>query len=302
MNEATIAVVIVNYNSGALLSQCVSAVLGSTIPVEIWVVDNHSQDGSLAALPPPSPRLHIVQNMTNRGFAAANNQALQQINTASIHSIVLLNPDCIIHADTLERLEKQILQLSLTQPVGMAGCLILNPDGTEQRGCRRRIPTPWRVLMQALPLQYWFPQQPVWQGFLMNRQPLPTGPVPVEAISGAFMWVKREALQAVGGLDEGYFLHAEDLDWCLRFQQAGWPIIFIPDITVTHIKGACSRQRPLWTSWQLHQGMMRFYRKFFWPTLRWPWRVLLLIGIYIRFGVAVIHYYLMKKIVKNSKK
>jgi hypothetical protein len=93
--------------------------------------------------------------------------------------------------------------------------------------------------------------------------PLPDRPVEVEAISGAFMLVRRSALEKVGPLDEGYFLHCEDLDWCMRFKQAGYQILFVPDVVVSHVKGGCSVNRPVFVEWHKHKGMIRFYRKFF---------------------------------------
>ena len=84
----------------------------------------------------------------------------------------------------------------------------------------------------------------------------------VEAISGACMLVRRAALDDVGGLDEGYFLHCEDLDWCHRFRQAGWRVLFVPGVRVVHDKGVSSRARPVFVQWHLHRGMVRYYRKF----------------------------------------
>jgi GT2 family glycosyltransferase len=145
--------------------------------------------------------------------------------------------------------------------VGMAGCIVRNPDGSEQVASRRSIPDPWIALKRILRLDRLVTGK---GGRRLNhhQDPLPTTPVDVEAISGSFMLVKRRALDEVGPLDEGYFLHCEDLDWFVRFRQAGWTIALVPDVSVVHHKGACSQQNPIMVERHKHRGMERFYRKF----------------------------------------
>jgi GT2 family glycosyltransferase len=133
-----------------------------------------------------------------------------------------------------------------------------------------------------------FPE--VFSDFLLHKEPLPNEPVAVEAISGACMLVKREAMDDVGLWDEGYFLHCEDLDWCMRFKQRGWKVMFVPDAKITHTLGACSHSRPFFVEWHKHRGMLRFYRKFFrhqYPGLLW---VFVITGVWLRF-VLIASYY-----------
>ena len=99
--------------------------------------------------------------------------------------------------------------------------------------------------------------------FNQNRDPIPDGVAQVEAISGGAMMVKRKAIDAIGAWDEGYFLHVEDLDYCMRFAIGGWRIMFVPDARAIHVKGASSRARPIFVEWHKHKGMIRFYNKFF---------------------------------------
>lgn len=114
----------------------------------------------------------------------------------------------------------------------------------------------------------------------------------MEAISGAFMLVKRSSLETVGPLDTGYFLHCEDLDWCMRFKQAGYLILFVPDVVITHVKGGCSVNRPVFVEWHKHKGMVRFYRKFF--QKRYPSVLLFLVyvAVWIRFLLKSSYHYL----------
>ncbi|MBI3775864.1 MAG: glycosyltransferase family 2 protein [Gammaproteobacteria bacterium] len=249
---------------------------------EVWVVDNASTDGSLELCTQHfsgDAKFKLVRNAINLGFARANNLALIQ---ARGDYLVLLNPDCIMPSDTLMRLVELIQQ---RPEVGMAGCLIRNTDGSEQAGCRRAVPTPWRTLVRVLHLHRLFPRHHRFSSFLLDQEPLPKEPVVVEAISGAFMLVRRTALQQVGLLDDGYFLHCEDLDWCMRFAQAGWKILFVPQVEVVHHKGTCSAGRPLVVSWHKHKGMARFYRKFFRNQYPLPLMALVMVSIWLRFGV-----------------
>jgi len=279
-------VVIVNYNAGKLLSNCVLSVFlaGATSAI---VVDNGSEDGSIEQLERDvkNEQLSIIRNGKNLGFAAGCNIGAR---ASSSGTILFLNPDSVLATDALAHM-LSVLQSSTE--VGMVGGLLCNPDGTEQPGGRRVFPTPKRAFMRAFGLSRFtrfFPQ--VFSDFLMHKEPLPTKPVEVEAISGACMLVKREAMDDVGLWDDDYFLHCEDLDWCMRFKLKAWKVMFVPDAKITHVWGACSRSRPIFVAMHKHKGMMRFYRKFFqhqYPgILMW----LVALGIWLRFSLLAAYY------------
>jgi len=272
------SVIIVNFNCGTLLTDCVRSVLESTAPVEVFVSDNGSVDDSIQHLRQEiyDDRLHIVMNEKNLGFAKASNILLSEANG---DFFLFLNPDCQIHPNTIERMWDAVVS---RPDVGIAGCLVRNTDGSEQAGCRRRVPTPARTLIRVLHLDRPFPFLRE-KGMLLHKEPLPDMPQPVEAISGAFMLVRREALEEVGLLDEGYFLHCEDLDWCMRFRQKGWQILFVPDVEISHAKGVCSVNRPVRVEWHKHKGMIRFYRKFFRHQYPLPLMVLVIAAVWMRF-------------------
>ncbi len=251
-----IGVVIVNFNGGKLILSCINAVLDSSIPVEIAVTDNGSTDGSLEAIQAEfsnHEHVSIIAHSTNSGFATGSNRALSALDS-SLQTILFLNPDCLIGRDTLQQMQLVMQQLP---QMGMGGCLILNEDGSEQRGCRRNEPTPLRALSTMVLSGKHFKS--------VNRvgELLPDKPVEVDAVSGAFMLVRRSALKEVGLMDEAYFLHCEDLDWCKRFRQQGWKVIFVPQVSVTHLKGSSSHSRPIRVEWHKHRGMIRYYRKFY---------------------------------------
>lgn len=272
-----IPVVIVNFNAGERLLDCVQSVLRSATPIQVFVSDNGSSDDSLILLRQHcggDARLHIVENGANLGFAKANNRVLSLLPDSDF--ILFLNPDCILQPDTLQRMLPVFDQYPAA---GMACCLILNPDGSEQRGCRRRLPTPWQALVQVLQLQRFFPRSPRIASFNLTDTPLPAHPESVEAVSGAFMLVRRQALEQVGPLDEGYFLHCEDIDWCARFALCGYQVMFVPDVRIVHHQGSCSRTRPLRVEWHKHRGMLRFYRKFY--ARRYPLPLMLAVYLFV---------------------
>lgn len=278
-----ISVITVNFNAGPTLIECVRSVLGSTVPVEILIVDNGSTDGSLESLKETlrgDDRVRIIENGANLGFARASNRALA---VAAGEFVLFLNPDCVVGPDTLERMGEV---MERHPEAGMAGCLILNPDGTEQAGCRRSVPTPRKAFMRAFGFSRLSSKGDSLLGdYVLQNQPLPDTPVEVEAISGAFMYVRRQALQEVGPLDEAYFMHCEDLDWCMRFAQARRKILFVPDVSVVHDKGRCSRGRPIRVLWHMHRGMIRFYRKFFRYQYPAPLLWLVIAGVGMRFSL-----------------
>lgn len=278
-----VSVIIVSYNSGPLLLRCARSALAASVPVEVLVSDNGSADGSIGLLESElgtDARLRVIRNHRNLGFAAGSNRAIRQ---ARGDYILLLNPDAFLEGDALAL---ALVALRADASAGMAGGLILNTDGSEQAGCRRRVPLPGRALARAFRLGRWMPGADRDGPLDMKDEPLPSGPEEVEAISGAFMLIGRDALNAVGLLDEGYFLHCEDLDWCMRFRRAGYRILFVPSARVSHVKGASSAGRPIRVEWHKHRGMLRYYNKFFLRQYSWPAALVVAGGVWLHFMLA----------------
>ena len=279
----TISTIIVNYNAGSLLRKCVDALLACPLDIEIIVVDNASSDASLDGLQDLS-QVCVIRNPANVGFAAACNIGVQ---ASSAPFLLFLNPDCFFQPDAIAPL---LASLQSGDRVGMVGGLLVNEDGTEQGGGRRAVPTPWRSLVRAFGLQRFANRWPkLFYDFHLHKQPLPDSPIEVEAISGACMLVKRDVMEDVGLWDEGYFLQCEDLDWCMRFRQKGWKILFVPDARISHALGACSQSRRVFVEWHKHKGMLRFYRKFFRHQYPGVMMVLVAAGVWLRFGLAVVY-------------
>ena len=281
-----VSVVIVSYNSGRYLVECIRTSLPQAS--EIVVVDNASSDSSLDLCMqhfPDEPKLKIIRNHNNRGFAVACNMGAMR---ATGDFLFFLNPDCNLDSSAVSELMQV---LAVNNSVGMVGGLLTNPDGSEQGGGRRAVPTPWRSFVRAFGLNHFANRWPkLFFDFHLHRQPLPDQPIEVEAISGACMMVKRTAIEDVGLWDEGYFLHCEDLDWCMRFRQKKWQIMFVPAARVTHALGVSSRSRPLFVAWHKHKGMIRFYRKFFRHQYPSVLMGLVITGVWLRFGLVASYH------------
>ena len=281
-----VSLIIVNYNACECIVGCVSSALSQVD--EVIVVDNASSDDSLAQLAaafPSDRRLKIVRNQENLGFSTACNIGAEH---STGRYLFFLNPDCVLAPDSVKNL---VRVLDDYPDVGMVGGRLVNPDGTEQAGGRRAIPTPWRSFVRAFGLSRFARRWPrLFLDFHLHKQPLPTYSIVVEAISGACMLVRRTAMRDVGAWDEDYFLHCEDLDFCMALRRKGWKIMFVPDARVVHDRGVCSRSRPIFVEWHKHRGMMRFYRKFFRHQYPGPLMWLVALGIWLRFGIVASYH------------
>lgn len=301
-SRPNVSVIIVNYNAGNMLSKVVNLLLCSPSVNKVIIVDNRSKDHSMdemKRLADSQSRLINIYNTKNLGFAAACNIGIAA--DGENDYLLFLNPDCLVGKEALGTL---LAYMKLSPHVGMAGPLVLNPDGTEQAGGRRAIPTPWRCLVQFFGLYRLRDRYPrLFSDFLLHQQPLPDSPIEVEAISGSCMLVRRDALLDVGQLDDGYFLHCEDLDFCMRIRQRGWKIMFVPEARVVHHQGACSKRRPIFVEYHKHKGMMRFYRKFFYH--QYPGLLFWIVGafVYLRFSSLSILYCInhIGRLLKNGR-
>lgn len=279
---APVSVVIVNHDAGKLLADCLEAALAQAR--QVILVDNASLAvpfETVAARFATCPRLTILRSRVNTGFAAGCNRGAAR---ADQPTILFLNPDCILGPGSLARLHDALVS---GERIGMVGGLLTDAGGREQGGARRSIPTPWRSFVRGFGLGRLGWLAPRWfSDFYLHREPLPARPTEVEAVSGALTMVRREAFDQAGPWDEGFFLHCEDLDLCLRFRQAGWRVLFVPDAPAVHHRGRCGRARPLAVEWHKHRGMIRFYRKHFRQTYPVGLFALVVAGVWVRFALV----------------
>jgi GT2 family glycosyltransferase len=247
MTQQQIAAVVVTYESGSTIDECLRRLRAADGIAEIRVVDNRSGDDTLEIVQRHAlqdPRLHFIANPDNPGFATACNQG-----AADSHApwLVFINPDLMVEPDTLVRLRERAEGLG----EALLGVEQVDQHGRPDGAVRRRDPdfaamlrSPRRGAQLSVPVD---PAQTLQ---------------PVEAISGALMLIPRALFERIGGWDAGYRLHAEDLDLCRRARQAGATVAVANDLTVLHLRGVSSRARPFFVEWHKHRGLWRYFRKF----------------------------------------
>jgi N-acetylglucosaminyl-diphospho-decaprenol L-rhamnosyltransferase len=277
------SVIIVAADSGPGLAEGVRRVLASSVPVEVLVSDNASTDGSVQQLAQDcagDARVRIVHNGKNLGFGPGVNRVA---GLAQGDALLVLNPDCLLQADTVARLRAQ-----LRPGTGLAGARIQDAGGRDEPASIRRDPTLRRSLCSLSGLQRFAARWPSLQGVDIALDETARGQdQPAEAVSGAAMLLPRAAFAAVHGFDEGYFLHCEDLDICRRLRDAGWQVWYAGSVGIVHGKGGSSRHRPVFVAWHKHRGMWRWFRKFD-PAARNPLLSgLVWAGLWTRFGLLL---------------
>lgn len=278
------SVIVVTADSGDGVGECIAKVLDSTAPVEIIVVDNASHDGSIervAARFAQDPRVRILRNETNLGFGTACNRGAA---VANGDVVMLLNPDCEIEHDTVARLRAT---LESDPRIGLIGALQVNAQGKVDPASRRRDPLMVRALMSVSGLARFASRWPGLAGVDMPSIQNAPAIEPVDAVSGALMLLPHAVFERIGGFDEGYFLHCEDLDLCRRVRDAGLRVVCANEVRVVHGKGGSSRHRPVFVAWHKRRGMWRWFNKFD-PAARNPvLRVLVACGIWTAFAASV---------------
>ena len=249
-----LSIVIVNWNTRVLLDECLASLYrhSPACTWDVWVVDNASSDGSPAMVREKYPEVHLVENAGNVGFARANNQAARQ---CAGRFVLLLNSDAAATAGALNAL----VSLAQSRPqAGIIGARLVNPDGSFQAS-HTPFPTLWReflILSGVGRLRYgrWFPSA----GPLAD-----SGPREVDYVEGACLLARRQAIDAVGGMDEGYFMYSEEVDWCMAMRKAGWQVWYQPDAEIIHHGGASSRNRRPEREADLYRSRVRFFRKWY---------------------------------------
>lgn len=248
------AVIIVSYHTGPCLMDCIRAALGESAAREVVVVDNGNPPEVLAALQKMAasePRLTLLTGHGNVGFGKACN--LGAAATTSPY-LLLLNPDSVLRPGSLDG----AMTLLGTRPdIALYTIRIENPDGSEQRGCRRNLMTPWTCLVEATGLH-----RLGFRRINLNQTPPPTALTEVECISGSFMLFPHPFFEKIGGMDEDYFLHMEDVDVCLRVHNAGGGIWFDPAFSATHVQGT-SETTKLYIERQKTKGGTLYFNKHF---------------------------------------
>jgi len=254
----SLSIVIVNYNTERLLKSCLESVYAGAngTPLDVWVVDNNSRDDSVPMLQSLFPVVKVIANPANVGFSRATNAVISQIHS---DYILLLNPDTLILEDAIERM---VTFMNERPEVGIAGCRVLNRDGTLQLACRRSIPTPRVAFYRLTGLSRLFPRNR-WIAKYNLTYENPDQAHEVDAVSGAFLMVRRKVVEEIGLLDERFFMYGEELDWCLRAKRAGWTVMYYPGARIVHYKGESTKYNSRKAALEFYRAMYLFHRKHF---------------------------------------
>jgi GT2 family glycosyltransferase len=281
-----ISFIIVSWNAKRYLLKCLES-LGRTegnYTSEIIVVDNASTDGSPQALRESAPRVRLVENAKNAGFARANNIGIK---LARGRYLCLINSD----VEVREGCVTEVLRQMETQPgIGLIGPLLLEGDGQTQISCWG-FPSLWNMLCCALALDRIFPSCSLFNGYQMRHFHKDTAR-DVDILGGAFWLARREAVQEVGLLDEGFFMYGEDMDWCQRFWQKGWRIHFCPQAAAVHYGGASSANAPIRFSIEMQRANLQYWKKHHsgaaWLAIHFVYGLHLLVRIVGHFGASLV--------------
>ena len=253
--SAGLDVVIVSYRCRELLRDCLASLLREGRPsreMTVTVVDNASNDGTVQTVRRDFPEAQLVASTDNAGFSKASNIGIRR---GRAPYVLALNPDTRVPAGSLDRL---LDLMDEHTEIGICGCRLELEDGSLDHAAKRSFPTP----LSALGHFSGIGRRPGATGELAAYRAPSVDAGPVDAVNGAFMLMRRAALDEVGLFDEGYWLYMEDLDLCFRFAKAGWMTWYEPGVAITHVKAGTSGtlRRPR-VNYHFHYGMLRFYRK-----------------------------------------
>lgn len=258
--KTELTVIIVNYNTGDDLRKCLDSIYYSrqNISFQVWVVDNGSQDGSLDRARLAHPHAIYIPVNENVGFAQANNLAIDR---SESDFVLLLNPDTILSDNAFD---STINFLKKNPEAGMVSCKLVLQDGSLDLACRRSFPSLFDGFSRAVGLSKAFPRSRLFARYNVTYLDV-DATAEVDAVNGAFMMTRREAIKQVGLLDPEYFMYMEDLDWCFRFRRQGWKIFYHPETTVIHLKGRSGNENSSRMISEFFYSMELFCRKNYFP-------------------------------------
>ncbi len=281
-----LSIVIVNYNGGRLVLDCLDSVFKHppSEAFEVIVVDNRSVDESLQNIAEHFPQVRLISMNVNAGLPKAFNRGIKE---SQGEFILSLDNDTIVLAGSFDAM---IELLQRTPEAGACGAKLINPDGTPQRTARR-FPRPTNAIFgRGSLLTKWFPQNSCSRGYLMSENESAVEPYEVDSLSAACLMVRRKAIEEVGMLDEAFFVYWCDTDWCFRIQQGGWQIYSLPNVQVIHNENSRTKHRKgrrVKGVIDFHRGVHRFYRKHY---VRSPWspmNVLAIVGLTTRASLLI---------------
>lgn len=277
-----LSVIIVNYNVRHFLEQALLSVQRAMegIDGDIWVVDNNSADDSVQMVRDKFPEVRLIANTENTGFAVANNQAIR---ASSGRYVLLLNPDTLVEEDTFH---KCLAFMEGHPEAGALGVKMLDGSGKFLPESKRGFPTPWVSFCKTFGLSALFPHSAFFNGYYLGHLS-DEATHPIDVLAGAFMWMRREALDRSGLLDEAFFMYGEDIDLSYRIKLAGYENYYFPETQIIHYKGESTKKGSLNYVRTFYQAMIIFAKKHF-SGKGAGWFVLMLqAAIWLRAGMTL---------------
>lgn len=269
-----LSIIIVNWNVKALLRNCLHSLLeaGAGLAFELIVVDSASTDGSVQMVRQEFPQVRLVASSENLGYSRGNNTGCQ---LAGGRYLFLLNPDTVVQPDTLQQL---VGYMEAHPAIGVIGPQLLWPNGSIQSS-RRRLPTLGTLFWESTLLGQWFPHnRHIHRYHMLDRSPQEAQTV--EWVVGAALFIRREAWEQVGPLDEAFFMYFEETDWLRRCAERGWQVAYLPEARVIHYEGKSSEQGLADRAIRFQRSKLYYTRKYFGPG----WSSLLRIFLWLTFA------------------
>lgn len=282
LQNPKIAVIIVNYNVAYFLEQCLNSVAKAMLlePAEVWVVDNNSVDGSVEMVQERFPWVKLIANKDNKGFSKANNQAME---LSQCPYQLLLNPDTVVEEDTLK---KVVAYMDEHPDVGGLGVRMVDGKGKFLPESKRGLPTPAVAFYKIFGISRIFPKSKLFGkyhlGYLSEFETNE-----IEILSGAFMLMRKEALDKVGLLDEDFFMYGEDIDLSYRIIKGGYKNVYFPETRIIHYKGESTKKSSVNYVFVFYRAMVIFARKHFSQKNAKLFSFLINSAIYFRAGMAI---------------
>ena len=255
--EIKLSIIIVNYNAKYFVEQCLHSVEAATrgLEKELFVVDNHSSDGSIDYLRPRFPEVQFIANQENPGFAKANNQAIR---LCTGEYVLLLNPDTVVGEESLRSL---CYFLDEHPEAGGLGVKMIDGHGQFLVESKRSFPSPWVSFCKLFGLSTLFPNSPLLARYALRYLPADKTHE-VEVLAGAFMLMRHEALDKIGLLDEDFFMYGEDIDLSYRLVLGGYKNYYLPE-RLLHYKGECTKHNDMKYIRAFYGAMSIFFRKYY---------------------------------------
>ncbi|GAA4828670.1 glycosyltransferase family 2 protein [Paenibacillus vulneris] len=277
-----LSIIVLSYNTCQLTLNALQSVFASKtdFEYEVILVDNNSSDSSVNEVRKQFSRVIVIENNENLGFSKANNQGIK---IASGRYILLLNSDTIVQTETLDTM---IRFMDNHPSIGAAGCKVVLSDGSLDKACKRGFPTPSASFYYAFGISKMFPNNPKFNQYQLSYMDEDQD-YPVDCLVGAFMMVRTQVINQIGGLDEDFFMYGEDVDWCYRIKEAGWEIHYYPYTQILHLKGASSRRKPFKIIYEFHRAMYLFHKKHYKQKYSIVVNALVYLGIFIKFLLSV---------------